>query len=498
MTLFEIIRHILWAVLGISIFSIFQNALIYTQTTKNRSLPYFILLTIFAVNYQICSLQLYQIAPLSEAALPQLLANTAFGFVIIGTYWFISRFSRKKSLLTDLTISFLLALFSLLIILFPDRALQLDTPMCRTLFANSAITINYHEFQPSTLLWGLYLTGFIAIGLCGTRLYHFVKERMQSYERGPMVCYALFLVTLINDLLVRAGLLNSIYLLDVSFMLMISGMAMLIASRFIYNQQRVEDLNATLDHKVHMRTLELLEEQKKTRAVSNERRQLIHILCHDLVNPLNGVAHLIQHCRDNGEISEDDLHMIDEAVNNCTNIVSVVRTVMAVDSGKMTLALEPIQLLDAVEEACRVTNHLIVGKNIDLQLAIDPELCVLAERTSLINSIINNLLTNAIKFSEPSSPIRISTEVRNDGQACLTIRDYGIGMPTTLLMDLFEVGTVTTRQGTSGEKGTGFGMPLVKKLLDSYGAKINIWSREPNDSPENHGTEITLIFKKPF
>lgn len=79
----------------------------------------------------------------------------------------------------------------------------------------------------------------------------------------------------------------------------------------------------------------------------------------------------------------------------------------------------------------------------------------------------------------------------------MRITDYGTGIPVNLKAVLFDIGKQTSREGTSGEIGTGYGMPLVKKFMEAYGGSIEVFSQEQTETSTNHGTEVKLILKCP-
>lgn len=98
-------------------------------------------------------------------------------------------------------------------------------------------------------------------------------------------------------------------------------------------------------------------------------------------------------------------------------------------------------------------------------------------------------MSNAIKFSHNNSKINI--EIKNKDQFIeLIIEDFGIGIPKNILHDIFSFNSNTNRKGTNGEKGTGYGMPLIKKYTEVMDGSIKI------DSIENKGTIITLLLPK--
>jgi signal transduction histidine kinase len=124
---------------------------------------------------------------------------------------------------------------------------------------------------------------------------------------------------------------------------------------------------------------------------------------------------------------------------------------------------------------------------------VDESLNVMADPASLINSVINNLLTNALKFSYSGSSIDVSAEKHGD-KVIMTVRDYGKGMPDIIAENIFNPVKPTSRHGTDGETGTGFGLPLVYKFVNVYGGTIRVESVEQKDDSVNHGTAMILTF----
>ena len=90
----------------------------------------------------------------------------------------------------------------------------------------------------------------------------------------------------------------------------------------------------------------------------------------------------------------------------------------------------------------------------------------------------------------------ILRQPKEENEIHLEIRDHGIGMSKDMLNQLFLEGEQTTRQGTQGEKGTGFGMPLVKTCMNYHDAKISVESNVIDLFPKEHGTTFHLYLKK--
>ncbi|MDH5656007.1 MAG: hybrid sensor histidine kinase/response regulator [Spirochaetia bacterium] len=227
------------------------------------------------------------------------------------------------------------------------------------------------------------------------------------------------------------------------------------------------------------------------RSVSEERKELLHMLCHDLTNPMGFVISIARLSEENPEEIKRFIGDIKTVMENGLDTVDLVRKMMALDENKIHLSIEKMNLNDLLQESLRILNRRIEEKEIRMELDVDPEFQVRVEKTSFVNSVVNNLLTNAMKFSEPGSVIQIQAE-RVNGHLDLSIRDHGIGMPESVLQNIFDAGKSVSRSGTRGERGTGYGMPLVKKFIEAYGGSITIDSKEKETDPDGHGTEVRM------
>jgi CheY-like chemotaxis protein len=226
----------------------------------------------------------------------------------------------------------------------------------------------------------------------------------------------------------------------------------------------------------------------------NRNRELLHVLFHDLKNPLCHIVSVLDMINDDETLFEKMLPYLRISAANGLDIIKLVKEISILDEGKADLELASYRLIDLVEEAVSILYNQRSTKSIQFKIDIDSTLMVVVERTSFINSVLNNIFTNAIKFSFENSSVRVYA--RQDGdKIILTIRDEGIGMPAPILRDIFDINKATSRNGTAGEVGTGFGMPLVKKFLSAYGGDIEISSTEKTEQSGGHGTEIVLTIR---
>ncbi|OGV46791.1 MAG: hypothetical protein A2017_14400 [Lentisphaerae bacterium GWF2_44_16] len=243
------------------------------------------------------------------------------------------------------------------------------------------------------------------------------------------------------------------------------------------------------------RNKEILESKEKIEGIHNEQKELLHVLCHDLVNPFGsilGITEIFDTFPDEQDILKEQ---IVKSAENGLEIIDMVRKMRAVEEKKLKWHLLPVNLKDALDESYMMLRKKFTDKKIIFELDFDSTVSVMAETTSLINSVFNNILTNAVKFSYPGSKITVRADRKENNFIAVLIKDTGIGMSHRLLQDIFNINKATSREGTSGETGTGFGMPLIKKFMETYGGSIEVFSKDEKTSPKDHGTTIKLLFK---
>lgn len=184
------------------------------------------------------------------------------------------------------------------------------------------------------------------------------------------------------------------------------------------------------------------------------------------------------------------------AVNRQFDVLNSVQKLIAIDKMKSKISLEPIDLHLAVQELQDLYQSKLDEKNLSLHYRgdVSKPLFILAERQALVSSLFANLIQNAVKFSHNGGTIHIDVEI-DPGFVEVSIRDHGVGIPAHLLEKLFNVSEKFSRQGTNGERGTGLGLAICKSYMEMFGGAILVESKTFEESPDDHGTSVILIFK---
>ena len=220
-------------------------------------------------------------------------------------------------------------------------------------------------------------------------------------------------------------------------------------------------------------------------------RQLLHILCHDLATPVGNVYSLLTLMEDGDDWRPLMPHLTQEAAN-AMDLINLVRQMRALEEGKMRLTISPVNLSEAFQSAAQSVASKLQKKAVTLSVRVDPTLSALAEPVALSNSVLCNLLTNAIKFSSPGDTILLEASQQDSHSIRIQVQDTGIGMPSELLASLFDPAATTSRPGTSDETGTGFGMILVKQFVEAFCGSMDVLSREQTPTTQDHGTTISI------
>ncbi|MDH5610425.1 MAG: HAMP domain-containing histidine kinase, partial [Cyclobacteriaceae bacterium] len=143
-----------------------------------------------------------------------------------------------------------------------------------------------------------------------------------------------------------------------------------------------------------------------------------------------------------------------------------------------------LDLEDLIEENVNFFSEPIKEKNLVISTDIRHS-AAYADR-EMISTTIRNLLSNSIKFSHSGKTIYIATSAKQE-TVYLSIRDEGVGMNLTWYNSLAENGILTTKSGTQGEQGTGFGLVITRDFVRMNGGELEC------ESEEGVGTKFTIV-----
>ena len=273
------------------------------------------------------------------------------------------------------------------------------------------------------------------------------------------------------------------------FMIFIAVIFHMLASR----TKRVEE-------EVKLRTKELnalkntLEEKNLSlQKLIKMKNELLGIASHDLRNPLTSIqgysAFLLTKGDDLSINKRNDfLKIINTASDNILKLLDDLLSFSAIESGQLSLDLKPGNLRELIEEYIQIYTPLAFEKNITLKMYCQNEAIAIFDKPR-IGQVLDNLLTNAIKFSPIGGLIEINLETR-DEYNLVSVKDQGPGIKNEELGNLFKPFKKLSSNPTGQEKGTGLGLAIAKKMIELHNGVLLLESK--------NGYGAKFIFKLPI
>jgi signal transduction histidine kinase len=263
----------------------------------------------------------------------------------------------------------------------------------------------------------------------------------------------------------------------------------LLAVRLRARNQELSHLNLDLERKVEERTKQLQLTVTELNAVNEQLAELnrikdefVSICSHDLKSPisaLTGFIDLIElrmsrvHPRDG---FEDTFQSIREVLGEMSALVNHILDLSRLESGKDELRLSVAQLSEPLNRALSISKSLAASKGVLLNVESRPELPFMHIDVERMTQVVTNLLSNAVKFTEPGGTISIRLGIDEDDHQFLEIADTGIGMTQEACESVFSEGSRHLRPGTGGERSTGMGLAICRRIVEMHGGEITVRS----------------------
>ncbi len=226
---------------------------------------------------------------------------------------------------------------------------------------------------------------------------------------------------------------------------------------------------------------EIKQKEQALIQLNNTKDRLFAIIGHDLRKPalaFRGISKkvnfLIQQKEFDtlnkfGETLEQSAFSLNTLLDNLLNWALKQRDVLPYDP-------EPVNVQQVTEEIFELFEQIAEAKGVHLQLNIPASIIAYSDPNAL-NTIIRNLVDNAIKYTPNGGSVQVNSEKKEDNIS-IVIKDTGQGMSNDQLTKIFELNKNKSTQGTSGEKGSGLGLSLVKDLVDLNKGIIKIQSKQ--------------------
>ena len=244
---------------------------------------------------------------------------------------------------------------------------------------------------------------------------------------------------------------------------------------------------------------ELLTAAKKAEAANEAKTEFLHRMSHDIRTPINGICGLVNmadHCADDMEKQTEYRTKVKEASNLLLELVNDVLDMSKLESGEIVLEEIPFNLSSISREVFVVIEQMAAEQNIQIEWE-KKEITHLdfIGSPGYVKRVMMNILSNAVKYNRKNGHIYISCREIPSGQPEMTTiefvcRDTGIGMTDEFQKHIFEPFAQEHAGSRTKFAGTGLGMPIAKKLIETMGGTITFESE--------NGAGTTFVIRIPF
>jgi PAS domain S-box-containing protein len=246
------------------------------------------------------------------------------------------------------------------------------------------------------------------------------------------------------------------------------------AARDVTEQKRLRD-------QLEQRNRELEVQNQRVQEANRLKSEFLASMSHELRTPLNSIIGFSEFLasQQDGHFSAEQREYLEDIRNSGNHLLQLINDVLdlaKVESGKMDLTPETFSPKKAIAEVCSVVKPMAEGKRLHLKSVVAPSLEQVSLDSLRFKQILYNLVSNAVKFTDPEGKIEIRVKPLRDGMFRLEVSDTGIGIAPEDLPRLFREFEQLDAGPGRRYQGSGLGLSLTKKLVELHGGTIEVKS----------------------
>ncbi len=337
------------------------------------------------------------------------------------------------------------------------------------------------------LIFSQYLHFFMFFMLCGMLFIAGVifQSALQKKEGAliSLLGIGFFFLTVINDMLYSQLIIKKGYFAPIGLLVFVLSQSGVLNHLYIKAQEISESFSEYLEGLVNERTQELQEATLEAEKANQIKSEFLANMSHEIRTPMNsiiGYSELLldTHLKDK---QKDFLKKINRSANSLLGIINDILDLSKIEAGKLELEVIPFDLKQTLHDLIELHKVRAESKGITLILSIDESLpsCFMGDPLRL-EQVINNLLANAIKFSEAGVIQTTVSSTKNDNGLYtleISVKDEGIGMSDEQVNKLFNKFSQADTSTTRKFGGTGLGLAISQKIIQAMGSQINVDSQ---------------------
>jgi signal transduction histidine kinase/ActR/RegA family two-component response regulator len=236
-------------------------------------------------------------------------------------------------------------------------------------------------------------------------------------------------------------------------------------------------VTSELRHEIVSRSIELQEVNKQLRAANEAKNEFLSRMSHELRTPLTaimGFSDLLSLTQLDERRSRWVASML-KASNHLLNLVNEVLDLSRIESGQISISLEPVSLRPLLEDALELMRPLATSHNVTVHGPADPVGGYVFADSQRLKQIVINLISNAIKYNRAGGEVRLSVDPVGSDHVRINVSDTGDGIDKASLEKLF-VPFERLNAAASGVDGTGLGLALSRTLIEAMHGSVDVSS----------------------
>jgi len=242
-----------------------------------------------------------------------------------------------------------------------------------------------------------------------------------------------------------------------------------------------------------------LEQKNSELEIANiERDKLFSIIAHDLKGPLSSMMGLTEIMSEKVDVLEADKmsDLIIALHKSSKNVYALIENLLdwsLMKRGRIDFQLKDLKVKKAVLEVVAGLSDVAKKKLVNIVVSVPSDLVFQAD-LKMFQTILRNLVSNAVKFSYPNGIVTIAAQDTNKGLVQISVTDNGIGMESALIEQLFQIDANVGRLGTDGESTNGLGLLLCKEFVEKHQGRI--WAESESTKGSIFYFTIPLLISK--
>jgi two-component system sensor histidine kinase BarA len=238
----------------------------------------------------------------------------------------------------------------------------------------------------------------------------------------------------------------------------------------------LEQLNRTLEQRVHQRTSELQAANEKLKELDHLKSQFVSVVSHELRTPMTSIKGYVENLLDGlaGTLTHKQTYSLDRVRHNVERLTRMINELLdlsKIEAGRLEITVAPVALSEMAEEVVESYQAAANQKSITLRAILHQPLPLVMGDADKLSRVLINLVHNAIKFTPQGGTIRVEGQVSDGGHVEVSVTDSGNGIPPHDIEKIFDK-FYWSESAPVEARGAGLGLAIAKNLVELHGGTI--------------------------